>query len=111
LQFLQPQNREYGGARRIRARSERRALPLARPDGRLTVFVIEIERDGAWALELGDYFMRADGVGGAIATASGRQTRDEVPRRVSSWPDPCVIWPVEALTEKAAGVFCPHTEE
>jgi hypothetical protein len=60
------------------------------------VFVIEWQDAGVWALEKGDYFMRADGVGGAIATARARYTKDGTPRRVLSWPEPQeVIWTFE----------------
>lgn len=53
------------------------------------VFVVEIERDGAWALEQGDYFMRA---GDAVATARKRFAKDALPRRVASWPEGQPIW-------------------
>lgn len=57
------------------------------------MFTIEILEADVWSLERGDYFMRADGVGGAIATASARYTKDGTPRRVMSWPEPQqVIW-------------------
>ncbi len=50
------------------------------------MFTIEILEGEAWRLEKGDYFMRADGVGGAIATARARYSKDGTPRRVMSWP-------------------------
>ena len=59
------------------------------------MFIIEWMKDGAWVPEKGDYFMRADGTGGAIATARARYTKDGVPRRVCSWPEVVEIWTFE----------------
>lgn len=59
------------------------------------MFVIEVMKAGAWTLEKGDYFMRADGVGGAVATARARYTKDGTPRRVMSWPEGNEIWTFE----------------
>lgn len=56
------------------------------------MFTIEILAAGVWTLESGDYFLRADGTGGAIATARGRYTRDDVPRRVMGWPGGEEVW-------------------
>jgi hypothetical protein len=59
------------------------------------VFIIEILAAEAWALESGDYFLRTDGAGGAIATARGRHTRDGTPRRVMSWPEGQEVWTLD----------------
>jgi len=56
------------------------------------MFTVEWLVDDEWTLEGGDYYLRTDGAGGAIAAARRGQTKDAKPRRVVTYPGGIEVW-------------------
>lgn len=50
------------------------------------MFTVELLDGDDWKLAGGDYFLRTDGAGGAIAAASRGYKNDGKPRRVVTYP-------------------------
>jgi hypothetical protein len=64
------------------------------------VFTVEWLVDSAWVLEGGDYYMRTDGAGGAIAAARRGHTKDGIVRRVVTYPGGVEVWTLETPAKR-----------
>lgn len=58
------------------------------------MFTVELLDGDDWKLAGGDYFLRTDGAGGAIAAASRGYKNDGKPRRVVTYPGAVEVWRV-----------------
>lgn len=58
------------------------------------MFTVEWLIGDEWKIAGGDYFLRTDGAGGAIAAANRGYTKDGIPRRVVTYPGGLETWRV-----------------